>query len=266
MAVLPPHESRALATRHLGRRMLVFAQLESTNSLALSLATDPSQHGLVLLAQEQTAGRGQYGRSWQAPPGSSVLLSLLLFAPVELRRSALLVAWAAVAVCELISELTGLEATIKWPNDVLVEGKKVCGILIEQRNSGDAGRPLATVLGIGLNVTQPAEAFIDVGLPDAGSLLSLSGRRFDAEEVACRLVKQLDADYDQLVHGDVAAIESRWKERLALCGRYVRVEAASEVVEGFLTSVAFDRVEVRRGNGAIVWMRPESVRHIHRLA
>src|SRR5260370_19576938 len=191
-ALLPPHETRELPNRHLGRRVLVFPRLDSTNTLALSLAGDPSQHGLVLLAEEQSAGRGQYGRSWQAPLRSSVLMSLLLFPPPALRRPALLVAWAAVSVCELVQAATGLAATIKWPNDVLIHGKKVCGILIEQRNSGNPVLPLATVVGLGLNVTQPAEAFAAANLPDAGSLLSMSGTLLALGDVASRLVVQLD--------------------------------------------------------------------------
>ena len=92
---------------------------------------DRDSAGLALLANEQLAGRGQFGRSWQAPAGSSVLVSVVLFPPQPLCRPALLTAWAAVSVCNLIEEITGLKARIKWPNDVLVHGKKVCGILIE---------------------------------------------------------------------------------------------------------------------------------------
>jgi BirA family biotin operon repressor/biotin-[acetyl-CoA-carboxylase] ligase len=260
---LPPHECRSLPARHLGRQLLVFPQLDSTNTLALSLATDPSHHGLVLLAKEQTAGRGQYGRSWHAPAGSSVLMSVLIFPPPELCRPAMLVAWAAVSVCELIGELTGLPATIKWPNDVLAHGKKVCGILTEQRNSGDRDRPLATVVGLGLNVSQPGETFAEAGLPDAGSLWSLSGRRFETDEVACRLIGRLDADYDRLLHGDAAAIESLWKQRLGLCGTNVRLVTASQVIHGRLMVVAFDGVDVQLDDGAIVRLAPESVRNIH---
>src|SRR5262249_46624313 len=139
--------------------------LDSTNTIALSHGNDPSHHGSVFLTREQTAGRGQYGRSWQAPPGSSVLMSVLLFPPVELRRPALLTAWAAVSVCETILGLANLQARIKWPNDVLVHGKKVCGILIEQRTNGHPDFPLATVVGIGLNVTQSADMFEQAGLP-----------------------------------------------------------------------------------------------------
>src|SRR5207245_2431978 len=112
-------------TRRLGRRVLVFDQLDSTSTYAAGLAGDPANDGMVILAREQTAGRGQHGRTWSAPAGSSVLLSVLLFPPPELRRPAILTAWVAVSVCETILKLTGLQAKIKWPNDVLIRGKKV---------------------------------------------------------------------------------------------------------------------------------------------
>src|SRR5262249_51940124 len=130
---MTPSAEWRLKTRCLGRRVLVFDRLDSTNTFAAALAHDPANEGVVVLAREQTAGRGQYQRTWQAPAGTSVLLSVLLFPPPTLRRPALLTAWAAVSVCEAILQLTGLQAKIKWPNDVLIRGRKVCGILIEQR-------------------------------------------------------------------------------------------------------------------------------------
>src|SRR6516165_10834563 len=139
------------------KRILEFDTVVSTNTVALELANDPANHGVVILAREQTAGRGQYGRSWLAPAGSSLLLSILLFPPPALRRPPLLTAWAAVSVCDLCHQLTGLPARIKWPNDVLIEGRKVCGILIEQRSTGVDS--FASVVGIGLNVTQNAGDF-----------------------------------------------------------------------------------------------------------
>src|SRR2546423_115865 len=96
--------------RHVGRRVVRYAALPSTNDLAASLASDPANGGTVILADEQTAGRGQYGRRWLAPPGSSVLMSVLLFPPPALRRPAILTAWAAVAVGETILHLTGRQA------------------------------------------------------------------------------------------------------------------------------------------------------------
>src|SRR5262249_51634389 len=113
-----PREEWALATRYLGRRVLVFDTLDSTNNRASQLATDPTPDGVAILAHVQTAGRGQHGRTWTAPPRASVLLSLLLFPPPALRRPVLLTAWAAVSVCAAVREVTGLQARIKWPNDV----------------------------------------------------------------------------------------------------------------------------------------------------
>ena len=139
-------ETWTLPTRRLGQRVLVFESLESTNNQAARLAQTPDSEGLVVLAREQTAGRGQQGRRWLCPAGMGVLLSVVFSPPLALRRPALLTAWAAVAVSETIRETTGRQAQIKWPNDVLLEGHKVCGILIEQGQ--------ATVAGIGLNVNQ----------------------------------------------------------------------------------------------------------------
>jgi BirA family transcriptional regulator, biotin operon repressor / biotin---[acetyl-CoA-carboxylase] ligase len=262
LIIVPPHQIRELRTSHLGRRLLIFPRLDSTNALALNLAADPSQGGLVLLAHKQTAGRGQHGRTWHAPPGSSVLMSVLLFPPPPLRRAAPLVAWAAVSVCELVRDVAGLDATIKWPNDMLVGDKKICGILIEHRNTADADRPLATVAGIGLNVTQPAETFAAAGLPLAGSLFSMSGRLLETDAVAEQLIVRLDAEFDRLTRGDFAALEARWRERLGIVGRHVSVDAVNQTRRGRLLDVTFAHVSIEDDAGTIVRFAPEEVRHL----
>ena len=253
-----------LPTRHLGRRVLVHSQLDSTNSLALALGDDPANHGLAILAHEQTAGRGQYGRSWQAPAGSSVLMSLLLFAPPHLCRPAVLTAWAAVAVSELIFELTGLPAKIKWPNDVYLDGKKVCGILIEQRSGGRGDQPPATAVGIGLNVSQPTAFFEQAGLTLGGSILSITGAEYDHQEVARRLIRQLDDDYAQLNDGNFETLESSWQQRLGLIGQPVRVDALNECHHGCLIDVTLDGVAIDVGSDLPLLLAPEMVRHIER--
>lgn len=253
-----------LPTQHLGRRVHVHDCLDSTNTHALSLGNDPAQHGLVVVARQQTAGRGQYGRTWQAPPGSSVLLSVLLFPPIELRRPALLTAWAAVTVCETIRSLTDLHATIKWPNDVFLLGKKVSGILIEQRTTGNPEFPLASVVGIGLNVTQSADLFVQAGLPDAASLQSSAGRSLDYQVVATQLIQHLDGQYDRLLAGGVDDLESLWKDRLGLMGKRVIVEGVNEQTVGRLVDVTFAGVHLETAVGDVVRLAPERVRRIHR--
>ena len=155
-----PREEWQLATRRLGRRVLVFDQVDSTNSLCASFAEDRPNEGLVILADCQTAGRGQHGRSWTCEPGVGVLMSSAALPASGIRRPVILAAWAANAVCETVWMVTGRDAQIKWPNDVLMAGRKVCGILIEQA----AG----TVVGIGLNVCQSRIWFI--ALAEGGNL------------------------------------------------------------------------------------------------
>ncbi len=251
-----------LPTSQLGKTVHVYDCLDSTNSLALALGNDPVHHGIVVLAREQTAGRGQYGRSWHAPAGSSVLMSVVLFPPLELRRPALLTAWAAVSVCETIHKLTNLQAAIKWPNDVLIAGKKVCGILIEQRTTGHADFPLATVAGIGLNVTQSAAMFAEAGLPLAASLASASTTAVDHETATLELVRQLDLHYVRMQAGDVATLEFHWKARLGLLDRMVVAAGVNQQVCGRLRDVTFAGLDLEMATGEMVRLLPESVRQL----
>ncbi len=226
-----PQAEWLLPTACIGQRTLLFDQVDSTNTLAASLASEPGTHGLALLAQEQTAGRGQHGRTWSAPAGSSVLLSVILHPPAELRRPVLLTAWAAVSVCAVVQDLTGWAPRIKWPNDVLLRQAKVCGILIEQ------GR--ATVVGIGLNVGQSAEFFAQAGLPTATSLVQ-QGAVIRTVEVARRLLLELDSGWSALERGELDPLESQWKGHLGLLGQRVMVEGAGSSRTGRLREVGFD--------------------------
>jgi BirA family biotin operon repressor/biotin-[acetyl-CoA-carboxylase] ligase len=249
-----PREEWNLDTAHIGRRVLVFDRVDSTNSVAASLATHPENGGTVILANEQTAGRGQYGRHWQCPPASGVLLSALLFPPAALNRPAILTAWAAVSVCETIREFTGLQARIKWPNDVLVRGKKVCGILIEQA--------VGTVAGIGLNVNQPAEAFDVSGLTHGSSLGLLANSELDCESVARGLITHLDEEYERLSQGDFDTLEACWKWHIGLLGRKVAVECVDRIHYGRLRDVTFAGLHLEPMDEQNLIFSPESVKHL----
>jgi len=260
--MIPPAEEWRLDTQRLGRRVLVFDRVDSTNNLAAALADDPANDGVALLAREQTAGRGQHGRSWQCPPDSGVLLSLLLFPPPALRRPAVLTAWAAVAVCETIRRAANLQAKIKWPNDVLVRGRKVCGILIETRVQQAApGADLYTVAGIGLNVNQTADDFARAELPEAGSLAFFLGQRLDRDAVARQLLHQLDEEYDRLCRGDLATLAACWKWRLGLLGRRVAAECHDATHHGRLRDLGWDAVTLETTDG-VRQLPPETVRHL----
>jgi BirA family biotin operon repressor/biotin-[acetyl-CoA-carboxylase] ligase len=248
-----------LDTRRVGRRVLVYRSLDSTNRLAVQLAGQPDSDGLAVLADEQSAGRGQHGRSWQAPPRSSVLLSVLIYPPETLARPAILTAWAAVSVCATVGRLTGMQPRIKWPNDVLLQEKKVCGILIEQAQLGPR---LAVVAGIGLNVQQTAEDFASAGLPAATSLCQHAGGPLDTEEVARLLLARLDEEYDRLCNGERAGPQARWAEYLGLVGKDVVVECTGRRYLGRLVEAGFDRVVLARPGRASLILAPEVILHV----
>jgi BirA family biotin operon repressor/biotin-[acetyl-CoA-carboxylase] ligase len=258
-----PNDVWHLNTRQLGQRVLVFDRVDTTSNLAASRANDPANHGVVILAKEQTAGRGQHGRSWTCPPGSGVLMSVLLFPPPHLRRPALLTAWAAVSVCETIRRVANLQAKIKWPNDVLIRGQKVCGILIESRPS--PGGDLSVVAGIGLNVGQTSAEFAATGLPNATSLADSAGQSFEMTEIARELIGQLDEEYGRLSAGDLITLESCWKWRVGLLGKQVAAECHDNGRRvGRLIDMAWDGL-LLDDDGESIRLQPESVRHLEPL-
>jgi BirA family biotin operon repressor/biotin-[acetyl-CoA-carboxylase] ligase len=252
-----PREEWHLHTRRLGRRVLVYDRVDSTNTLAATLGNDAGNEGLAILADEQTAGRGQHGRSWTCQPGAGVLLSLLLFPAAPLRRPVVLAAWAANAVCEVIAGTTGLEATIKWPNDVLVRSRKVCGILIEQ------GR--GTVVGIGLNVNQTGESLAEAGLPQAASLRVFTEKRLDCQAVARALIHELDDAYHSLCQGDLATLEASWKLRTGLLGKEVVLESHDGTHRGRLLELAWEGVHLELLREGHLRFAPETIKQITAL-
>lgn len=156
------------------------------------LLTPDAPEGAVAVAEEQTEGRGRLGRRWLAPPGTSVLCSIALHPAVAAERLPELTVVAARACRDAIAALTGLEPTVKFPNDVLVGGRKVAGILAEARDGH-------VVLGIGINVNVPAaELPTDVATP-AGSLLLATGRQLDRAEVLAEVLARLERAYDAWV-------------------------------------------------------------------
>jgi BirA family biotin operon repressor/biotin-[acetyl-CoA-carboxylase] ligase len=258
-----PREEWALDTAHVGRRVLVFGEVASTNTLAAGWPHDAD--GLAFLAENQTAGRGRFDRTWQSRPGSSLLLSVVLAPPPELRRPSVLTAWAALAVAGAVYELTSQQARIKWPNDLLVRGKKVCGILIEQGVGADAdGNPrFRTVVGIGLNLMQTAEDFAAAGLPDATSLLLAANRVVGLRAAAETVVRHLDAEYGRLLAGERVAVEADWKWRTGLLGRQVVVELTEgPSVTGRVREMGFAGLEVTAPDGTVHVLVPERIAHI----
>jgi BirA family transcriptional regulator, biotin operon repressor / biotin---[acetyl-CoA-carboxylase] ligase len=255
------HEEWHLPTAHLGWRILVFRRIDSTNTQALRLVDRPELDGVALLADEQLSGRGQHGRSWFANPKAGVLLSLLMMPPPLLTRPVLITALASVAVCQLVQARTGKVPRIKWPNDVLVDGRKICGILIEQARHGDH---VAVVLGLGLNVAQSEAEFVAAGLPGATSLAACGDVSADRDEVARQLLRLLDEHYTQLLQGNLVALESAWVTHLGLVGEEVEIDCHNATYRGYLLEATFGSLTLLCPDGDHLRLPPESIRHIER--
>ena len=221
---MTPRETWHFDTPRIGRQVLVFDELDSTNSVAARLAAAGVDEGTVVLARHQTAGRGRFGRVWQSRPGAALLMSVVLYPPADVRRPVVLTAWAAVAVADAVSRLTGHHARIKWPNDLLVRDKKVCGILIEQGVGGPRPAGTRTIVGIGLNLNQTAEEFQAAELPDATSLDQLTGGTINTRAALEEVVRRLDGEYQRLLDGGRHMMEDEWRRRTGLLGRHVAVE------------------------------------------
>jgi BirA family biotin operon repressor/biotin-[acetyl-CoA-carboxylase] ligase len=273
-----------LGTRTIGRRIAVWNRVTSTNDLAARAAKSPSNDGLVVLAEEQTAGRGRRDRRWHAPPHSSILMSVLIFPPPSARSVALLTSLAAVAVADVLVASFDLPARIKWPNDVRVDGQKVCGILVEvltrSRRSatmrraasrdGAAARTVATneppttwraaVIGIGINANIEPHQFPSGLASPATSLMDLCCRPVDRSELARSLIQRLDDCYQRVRRGDAATLWQRWRELADLIGETVRVEMPRGELCGRLLDVDPARfVRLRAPGGAIFEFAPDEV-------
>jgi BirA family biotin operon repressor/biotin-[acetyl-CoA-carboxylase] ligase len=258
-----PAEEWTFPTAHVGRRVLVFDELDSTNTFAAALPAD-APDGLVVVARNQTAGRGRFGRPWRSRPGAALLTSVVLAPPPELRRPVILTAWAAVAVAEAVRELAGVQARIKWPNDLFVRGKKVSGILIEQGVvTGPGGQRFRTVAGVGLNLNQTSDEFAALGLPDAASLGTISDRSVELRAATEAVVRSLDAEWARLLGGERVAVEADWKWRVGFLGRDVVVERTDgSRPAGRLRDMTFDGVELERPDGSVEVIPPEAVEHV----
>jgi BirA family transcriptional regulator, biotin operon repressor / biotin---[acetyl-CoA-carboxylase] ligase len=198
----------------LGRPRVHHRLTDSTNQRAKELAAAGAPHGTLVTASEQTAGRGRQGRTWSAPPGKALLMSLIVRDLAE--RHAILPLTAAVAACEACEAVASVRCEIKWPNDIWVDGRKLAGILIE-------GRPQEgwAVLGIGLNVATRADEFPEE-LRRTATSLGLDAAAVD--EVLFALLERLEV---RLADSPDVVLEA-WRSRDALRGRRVRWNDSNE--------------------------------------
>jgi BirA family biotin operon repressor/biotin-[acetyl-CoA-carboxylase] ligase len=226
-----------LDTDRLGRSMRGFESVGSTNTAAADWARDGAPDGSVVVAEYQSAGRGRHGRSWDAKKGQNLMFSVVLRPALAPDRLGLLPVAASVAVAEAVDDfVTPHRAALKWPNDVLLEGRKTCGMLLESSISGRQAAE-AVILGVGLNVNQTTfpEALADT----ATSLRLAAGRAVPRAPLFARLLARLEARYDAVQGGEAAAVRAAFHDRLAARGeaRTLRVSDTGDTVTGVVQGI-----------------------------
>jgi BirA family transcriptional regulator, biotin operon repressor / biotin---[acetyl-CoA-carboxylase] ligase len=234
-----------LTTRRLGRTLVARAEVGSTNDEAWDALAADAPDGTVVVADVQTRGRGRAGRAWHTAPGRALALSVLLHRGCDRRSLGLLPLAAGLAVAQALEAL-GAAPTLKWPNDVLLAGRKVAGVLCESRRIHPApGRPTsppgrevapagardAAVVGVGVNVAQGAGDF-PPEIAGTATSLALAGVAADRESVAAAFLDALERLWVELQEGGRAALLAAWSERADFWGRTVTVSAPGGVVRG----------------------------------
>ncbi len=236
--LVPRELIRELARDRLGSEIHHYQTLDSTNRKAKDLAAHGAAEGTVVIAEEQTAGAGRMGRNWFSPAGKGIWMSVILrptMLPADAPKITLL---SAVATVRAIEDLYGLPAAIKWPNDVLISGKKVCGILTEMVGEMDALHYL--VVGIGINANLEERDFPPPLRRRATSLKVELGRKVDRRALTVQCLRKLGQVYTLLEEEGFAPVLRLWKRYSATLGEQVVVQTPSERIEGRAVDVDAD--------------------------
>ncbi len=219
-----------IKTLRIGGRIIVSQETGSTNEDARELGRQGAEEGTVVIAESQTAGRGRRGRRWASPPHTNLYLSVILRPPLAPADAALFTLLAAVALCRTIREMYCLEPKIKWPNDLLLDGKKAAGILAEMEAEQD--RIHFLVLGIGVNLNMTEEMFPEEILYPATSVSILLGRKVQRAGFARGLLESLDREYDGLLRQGAAPLMKAWMEHSAHTEKRIEVNTPQGPLKG----------------------------------
>jgi BirA family biotin operon repressor/biotin-[acetyl-CoA-carboxylase] ligase len=216
-----------LDTSIIGRNVAVYREIGSTNDAAWEMAAQGAREGTVVIAEEQSQGRGRMGRKWVSPRGGLWMSAVLQPALAHNRTSVLTIA-ASVAVAEAIRRCTECTATIRWPNDILSGGKKLAGVLVETRSARHLEGTF--ILGIGVDVN--CQAFPPELQPIATSLALETDTPVRRTDIAREVLRYFDDVYGQVMDGNLVSIEEKWKKMSSTIGRRITIVQNSRTYRG----------------------------------
>ena len=224
--------------RRLGGKLHYFAELGSTNTHARVLAEGGAAEGEIVIAESQTEGRGRLGRRWESPPFVNLYLSVVLRPRLAPACAPQITLMAGVALVETIQPLIEQTPMIKWPNDILVGGKKIAGVLSEA--VCDSERVAHVILGIGFNLNYRSSSMPPQIRNRATSVADLTGNSVERESALLRLIHNLDRCYGDLEESGFESLRPRWDRYFGLRGRRVRIENFDQVFMGYARGIDRD--------------------------
>jgi len=235
----------------IGKEYICLESATSTNDAAMDLGKqreDPE--GIIVIAETQSRGRGRLGRDWISPPGVNLYFTVLLKPPFHPNEANFITLMTAVAVVTAIREYTGADAKIKWPNDIMVNGKKAGGVLVEMKSGGDRIKFLC--IGIGLNVNMPLDALPDDIRLLSTSLMQETGQLLDRVKVFGAILLEMEKSYKILLSGDKRAIIHQWIRLNCTVGHEIAARAGERIISGMAEGIS-DKGEliIRAASGKV---------------
>lgn len=231
----------------IGQNVIILDTVDSTNTYLKSLARQGTHEGTMVIAEEQTAGRGRLGRTWDSQKSKNLTFSLLLKPTVNHEHFGVISLLVGVAVARALHSTTSLPVECKWPNDVLISGKKVCGILCEMVSN--ANQSLSIIVGIGINVNQtefPGE------IRETASSLSLeAGMLFDRVNVLQKVLEEIEYWYIQFQENKSDEIIQEWKKHSTMIGSIISIRQNENIMTGIFTDVSNDGALMLECNGSM---------------
>lgn len=225
----------ALTTRVMGRSLKLYNEVDSTQIIAQQLAQEGANEGTLVLAEQQNAGRGRMGKHWHSPKGKGVWMSLVLRPTIPVHFTPQLTLLTAVAVCRAIRKAAAVPAAIKWPNDILIDGRKVCGILLE--SFAEDERLRCVIAGIGISANLEEDDYPEPLKPIATSLRIVSGRKVDRTELIALVMEEFERLYELYQDKGFEPIRTAWEALTMSLGGKVRANTPKGTVEGTALSI-----------------------------
>lgn len=236
---------KGLKTQAFGSKIYSFESVDSTNNCAKAVAALGAPEGTVIISEHQTAGRGRLGRQWQAEPRQNLMFSIVLKPNVPPETLNLLPLYVAVAIADGIEQTTGLRLECKWPNDLLYQGRKIAGILIEGSVKQNAVEYV--IIGVGINVNQTK--FEGELLSKASSLMNECGREIDRTQLFREVIKSLESGYVDVSKTGFQSVVPRWLSRTSMLNRTVSVSQQGTIISGIMKGLSPDGGLVLQNNG-----------------